>query len=311
MQQLKERRGRSRTDDDYGEGEACFEVSEELLLDEKALSQRIVEVFRAPGYVPPQLPSVGTQLIRLSQSPDADIKSIVRLLQSDPMLAGECLKQVQSVFYSRGREVTNLETAVVRLGLKTLHGIVMSVCMNMRVFRTAAYAPHMERIRRHSQAVARLSELFRRKTSVHGDDAVTAGLLHDVGMAGILLVLGDVPRGQPVPDLMLLWPAIHRAHAEAGSIMTRLWDLPQEIARVTYFHHQVTVEGRHHPLSSIVTLADDLASELGMDAVEDGLTDRTPSSTLQSARDFLGLDDRDCGKVRDEAEDLLARGALA
>ena len=45
--------GRSMTDEDYGEGEASFEVSEELLLDEKALSRKILEVFRAPGYTPP------------------------------------------------------------------------------------------------------------------------------------------------------------------------------------------------------------------------------------------------------------------
>ena len=304
------KRGRSKTDHDYGQGEATIEVGEELALDEKALSRKILEVFRAPGYAPPQLPSVGMQLMRLSEDRDADIKQIVKLLQSDPVLAGHCLKLVQSVYYSRGRDVDSLQVAVMRLGLKTLHDIVVSVCMNMRVFRAKRYAPATESVRKHSQATAYFSELLARRTSVPTDDVFTCGLLHDVGLAGILLVLGDVPRGQEAPDLTLLWPAIHRAHAEAGSIMTRLWGLPDEISRVAWLHHQVTVEGHHHPLSAVVTLAEDLATQLGVPAVSDGLTDRTPAKTLESAREFLGLDDRKCTQVRAQAEALLTQGCI-
>ena len=52
-----------------------------------------------------------------------------------------------------------------------------------------------------------------RTLAYHGEPCVE---VHDVGVAGTLIVLGETPRGQQPPALGVLWPAIDRAHEEVG-----------------------------------------------------------------------------------------------
>ena len=70
------------------------------------------------------------------------------------------------------------------------------------------------------------------QTPMADEQAFLCGLLHDVGIAGILLVLGDVGRGEKPPDLTALWPSIDSVHAKAGARMVELWGLPAEMAMV-------------------------------------------------------------------------------
>ena len=60
--------------------------------------------------------------------------------------------------------------------------------MNLKVFRSNDYADTMELLRRHSTMTAHLAKVVCKYSPVEGDFAFMAGLLHDVGIAGTLLV---------------------------------------------------------------------------------------------------------------------------
>lgn len=273
-------RGKSRHEEGYGVGEASIAWDDELLLDQSALKERMLDVFRAPGYQPPELPTTAQRVLAVSQSPDVEIEQIVTLLEADPMLAARVLRVASSTAYAGAARIDSLSGAVMRLGLRTIRDLVLEVAMNLRVFRSEAYTGPMERLRLHSQATAHLSRLICQYTSLEADYAFLCGLLHDVGIAGILLALGDVPRGKKVPELAVLWPAVDEAHAEAGALMARLWDLPGDLPYPLGAHHVVEIEGYPHPLAAAVCLADELASTLGAGLVpEEGEKDDAFLST--------------------------------
>ncbi len=311
------RRGKSKTEEGYGRGEAAIDFDDDVLIDEAALKEKLLGVFRAPGYEPPELPATAQQVLSLSQSPDVEIGQMVELLEQDAMLAARVIRLAGSAVYSGAVKIESLQNAIMRLGLGTVRDIVMQVAMNLRVFRCEAYTAPMERLRLHSQATAHLSRLVCKYSSVEAEFAFLCGLLHDVGIAGILVALGDVPRKKSPPDLAVLWPAIHAAHTEAGSMMAKLWEFPQELPWVLEAHHRVEIQGHPHPMAAAVCLADHLASELGAglvpreeDKSDDPLamhpgTDRTGPVALDRAREALGLTDKSWALIEVEAQKVL------
>ncbi len=310
--------GRKPEDADYGLGEHSIDCDGLGILDEQELTERLVKAFEAPNYRPPRLPTVAVDLLALSKNPDVDFGDLEKLLEQDAMLAGEILSLSRSVFYSGVRQVASLREALVRLGLEKLRQVVLQVALNMRVFRSLSYRGCMERLRDHCRATAHLARILSHYTPIAEEQAFLCGLLHDVGIAGILLVLGDTERGKQPPDLAVLWPAIDAAHTRAGSRMVTLWGLPPEVAMVVGAHHQVSIEGFDHPVAATVCLAESLAVEMQMGFMPDpaadgddtglanhGRIDQSDPRALQRAQDALGLTESTLELIRADARKWL------
>ncbi len=143
----------------------------------------------------------------LSQRTDVEIDDVVALLEQDSMIAGRVLKIVGSAAMTGAVKITSLREATMRIGLKTIHDIVMEIAMNMRVFKSADYSDTMELLRRHATATAHLSRIVCKYTALEAEFAFMAGLMHDVGIAGTLLVLSDSKgRSKTPPDLISIPP---------------------------------------------------------------------------------------------------------
>lgn len=288
--------GRSKFDADYGLGDVTIDCESLGIVGEEELTQRIVQVFESPGYQPPRLPAVATELLALSNRPDVEFRQIEALLERDAMLAGEILSICRSAAYDRGGTISSLRDALVRVGLKKLREIVMQAAMSARVFRSKAYKGCMEVLQEHSRVTAHIARLVSAKTDVDDEQAFLAGLLHDVGIAGILIVLGDTKRGQEPPDLDALWPAIHGAHAIAGARMVGFWSLPESIGMAVGVHHTVVLGGKDHPLAAIICLAERMSADLQKGFVP-------PQSPKGAASPYAELADVDSTSI-DQTSDL-------
>ena len=300
--------GRKPGDLDYGLGHHSLDADRLGLVDEAELTERLIWTFSLPTYRPPRLPVVATELLALSQRPDVQFHEIESVLENDAMLAAEVLKVARSAYYAGVRPVTTLQGALVRIGLTKLREVVLEAALSVRVFRSPIYQGCMERLRKHTQTTANLCRVLSKYTPVTQDRAFLCGLLHDVGIAGILLMLGDVARDKATPDLTVLWPAIHAAHGRAGARMIEMWKLPPEVATAVAAHHEVKVDGEDNPMSATVCLAEEYAVRWdrgfvprvhsrasGGDLEESGLiahgrVDRTDASVVDRARKALDLD---------------------
>ena len=318
--------GRKPQDPDYGLGEHTLDCDRLGVLGEKELTERLIGAFESPSYRAPRLPAVATELLALSRKPDVEFDALEALLEQDAVLAGEVLSLGRSAFYSRIRRAESLREALVVLGVRKLRDIVFQAAMNLRVFRSASYGYYMERLRGHCQATAHLSQIVSMHTPMSAERSFLCGLLHDVGIAGVLLVLGEVERGKKPPDLAPLWSSIDAAHARAGARMVELWGLA-EVAMVVGAHHHVTVDRADHPYAAIVCLGEALATEMGLGFVppelrgkesEDELAflahggiDRSDEKIIGRARDALGLKVAVLDVIRSEAKDWAqAAGVL-
>lgn len=308
---MAQRQGKTRDQEGYGQGRAAIAWDDEVLLDDADLVERLLGVFRDPQYQPPKLPGTAQQLLAMSQQPDVELDRVIALLEQDEMLAGRVLQTAGSAAYAGGARIESLSGALMRLGLNGLRDLVVEVAMNLRVFRCEAYTGPMERLRLHGQATAHLARAVCQYSAVEGEFAFLGGLLHDVGIAGILLALGDVPRGAKVPELAVLWPAVDQAHSEAGQRMAALWELPADLQYGIGAHHAVEIEGYPHPLAAAVCLADHLATELGvgLQPEADDKAERDDEAELVATLSTHRHLDRSGPAVLDRARDALGLGA--
>jgi HD-like signal output (HDOD) protein len=320
----KKPQGKSRGQAGYGEGKASIAFDDDVLLDEEEMVEKLLTCLTSPDYQPPTLPAVAMELMHLSQQPDVDFADVVKLLEQDSMIAGRILKLVQSPIYSGANKLTSLHDALVRLGLRTLRDLVMEIAMNLKVFKSIDYGDTMELLRSHSTMTAHLSKKICKYTSIEGEFAFMAGLLHDVGIAGTLLALSDRKgKRRTPPDLVAIWPAVDRVHERAGEIIAKHWNLPADITLAISAHHQVMIQGTAHPLAATIALADDLAHEMGWGVIPKAnaemlamtelerdcvrshtSTDRSLAKTLECSREVLGLGEPQMALILTDAQEL-------
>jgi HD-like signal output (HDOD) protein len=143
----------------------------------------------------------------------------------------------------------------------------------------------MDRLRRHSVAVAHLSRALGREAGVVDEGAFMCGLLHDVGIATCLIaIVESTPPDHDPPAFEEVWPAVRQAHSYAGGLVASLWKFPSDVTFVIERHHDFLIDAHPHPLASLVFLADWAAHELGY-GIEDEQGDEGGPMVL----DALGL----------------------
>lgn len=284
----------------FGMGTANLDDDGTTWLPPAQLARALLARFRAPDYRPPVLPAEAVELLALARQPNVAYASILTLLERDPLLAARVLQRAQSAAYASRGSIQSLRDALVRLGLTTLTGIFLETAMNLRVFRAPGYEAPMAQLQAHSAATAHICRIVCRRTAICDEYAFLCGLLHDVGLAAMMLSLADRPRGAPLPDFEQVWPGLREAHEEASAMLCRLWRLPPDIELALSCHHSGRLDGHLHPLGSAIALAERLAARLGRGFRDEAQADE--SHLLE----VLGIAPRVGIEILDEA-----RGALA
>jgi putative nucleotidyltransferase with HDIG domain len=120
----------------------------------------------------------------------------------------------------------------------------------------------MNRVRTHSMYCAHAARMIANRVGLAGEHAFLCGLLHDIGISGILIALAEV--GNPPPPLTMLLTAIDAIHARAGEAMAAIWQLAPEVGAAIQSHHEFEADVPHVPvLSAVICVAESMAEQSG------------------------------------------------
>ncbi len=187
-------------------------------LDSERLRDAIGRIDKLPS--PPHLYLSLTRA--LEQDEDAGSGDVARLVGADPAIAAKVLQLSNSAYYSNGRVVSDLRSAVTRLGLSTLRDLVLA----SEVFATPVLSSaERNALQQRALLAARLAASLLPASSA--DLGATAALLADIG-----LLLPDVRNEREDADSDDPRPG----HAEAGAYLLGLWGLPMSIVEAVAFH---------------------------------------------------------------------------
>ncbi len=199
-------------------------------------------------------PDGSMQIYSKLNQPDTSVKEITALVTTDPMLAAQILKFVNSATFGVAQEVTSVGRAVTLLGFQN----VKSVVLNHSVRRgTSGVQNELTiRIREHSHMSSAIA--YHLAETVDGVDQFTAStiaLLHDMGKILYPMIVKKGRGLNFISDVPL-----QVIESLVTSVFAEIWELPPTICAVLeYIHHPY-----FYPLSSVPSQYRSLVTTLSM-----------------------------------------------
>lgn len=215
------------------------------------------------------LPAVALDALQLLKCSQCSVHEFTTIVERDVTLASTMLRIANSPVYTLQRETSNLQQAVVRLGLRECRHLIMSSCV-ATLTRQLDFKEEWIRdlLWRHSLYTGTVARHLNRTLSCgfQGEE-FTAGLLHDLGR---LLLANLFPNEfltfDPLEFLEDEDPTEREAgkfgltHVQVAEKYGQLSRLPDELLAVIRWHHAPERATQHHKLVALIAAADDMAN---------------------------------------------------
>lgn len=193
-----------------------------------------------------KLPSpkgVALSIIKLLQRDDFRLSDLVRLVQSDPAIAGRLLKFANAAAFGRTRPIVSLHRAIVALGAFRVRDLVvgLSVMHNHRSGQCSGF--DYGAFWGHSLATGIACQELAHFAQTSNEELFTIGLLARVGELAMASLYPDaytvVLRRAKENDLAALErESFQMDHRQLGSTMLAEWGLPEMLLEAAYHHEQ-------------------------------------------------------------------------
>src|SRR5687768_12273221 len=220
----------------------------------------------------PAFPAITTKLLQVLSDQDADVSRLVGLLRSDMAFSAEILRRANSSSYGLSSQVSSLHHAVTILGFDQMRTLAVAISTGAHLAKAMRLAP-LRNSWRHSLATALLSERLARGAGIDTDRAYTAGMLHDLGLLGLLV---NYPSSYAAMlevsvesgfNLRMAESALFDAdHCQAGAWLARQWNFGTDIHDVALYHHNEPAQG-DTSLVSVIYWGSLLADSVGFRVV--------------------------------------------
>lgn len=216
---------------------------------------------------PPILP----QLLPLLHQPNTDSSKVVDLISYDQSLTASVLRICNSAYFNPGDPIDSLQYAVIRIGLRQIYDIVVSVMFSDTLGgRQEGYCAGANQLWQHSVTAAVAAQLIAHDMLVDEQVVFTAAILHDIGKIILSQALKPV-RDQVacamdqngLSSLEMEMKLLGVSHAEVGSRLLERWQLPENLVAGVRHHHQPSAAAGHERLTACVNLGDCIAYFMG------------------------------------------------
>ena len=196
----------------------------------------------------PSLPSLYNEVIKELRSADSSLDRIADLIGKDLSMTTKILQLLNSAFYGLPRQITELEEAIGLLGLDTVKSLVLGIQLFSQYDKVKPVFFSIDRLWKHSLTIAKAARevmLLESQDETLGDEAYTAGLLHDLGQLVLVTNFDEQYHGAQSlarRNHLPLWEVERElfgvSHAEIGAYLLGLWGLPIGIVEAAALHHK-------------------------------------------------------------------------
>lgn len=214
----------------------------------------------------PALPQTLIELLDACNNPEIDIYGVGELVARDAVISGKILHLANSAFLGTRSPFSEIEQAVIYLGLDTVRNLAICVSVHEAFGSDSNFTGiNLPQFWYHSLLTAILAKRLAEKIEyANPPEAYLCGLLHDLGK--LLLaprfpdsygqMLSDAPSGDQLIISEQNNLGIH--HAEAGSQLILHWKLSRHLADAVGHHHVAPKAGYQSILAGIIHIANKL-----------------------------------------------------
>jgi len=187
----------------------------------------------------PTLPEVALRVRDVVDDENANAVEIAEIIAQDAALSARLIQVANSPLYRGRQEIDRLSMVVSRLGNKLVRNLVTSQVMKQMFQATNdAVDERLRAVWEHSVQVAAIARAL--AGGVPGllpDQAMLAGLIHDIGTLPILYRAEEREELLETPGL--LDQLIARLHTRIGGAILRHWKFPEPLVAVAAEHENL------------------------------------------------------------------------
>jgi HD-like signal output (HDOD) protein len=250
------------------------------------------------------LPCFPNVVIRISTAladPNTTAAHVVTIVGAEPRLAARILQTANSAaFNNSGKRLTELRSAITRLGQQLVHGTAMSYAMQQMKNESSlrSVAQPLTELWNKSIAVASISRIVAKRTRLNADEAFLTGLLHGIGNLYIMArAAQSTGLGGPSSWLELVagW------QASIGKAVLESWGFAEEMCDAVGEQGDHERRWKHE-----ASLADVLIASLTLAAGLGAPEPRVVAIEGNNAFLTVGVKAEDCGAILAEAQQQIS-----
>ena len=197
-----------------------------------AVREEVIAAIREDRLQLPTLPEVALQVREAAEQEEISAAGLAAVIDCDPGLSVRVIKVANSPLYRGTRTLDTVASAVSRLGIKQSASLVTGFAMQGMFQATNEIIDKKMRLvwSQATQVAAICGVLARNFTRLKIDQALLAGLTHNIGALPVLTFAED--NDGFIVDSFTLDAVIDELHGELGALILHNWQFSEELAAV-------------------------------------------------------------------------------
>lgn len=187
----------------------------------------------------PQIPINSMRLMNMLLNPESNIKEIVSLVSTHPVLSAKILQTVNSVYFSLTEKITSVGRAITLLGYNNVRALVFQETLRNSFIRGIENETDRHlKLWAHSAIVSACAGFLGKQLFQFTEyEIATAGLLHDIGKFYLINIENGIEITSDIPGIIKEEHKFGINHLVAGIYIANHWGLPEFIVKGIEYHH--------------------------------------------------------------------------
>ncbi len=215
------------------------------------------------NYELPLLPDVVNRILEVTRQGDYSLRSLSNVINTDPLLTAQVLKNANSALYASAREVSSLPQAVQRLGGQAVVNIVLAISLQSVRSTRDIFLARKTQLWPYSLSTALVAQMVAVPAGLDRDIAFLCGLMMDFGKVVLLSLIQDVMTQDPVwqrTPAELVDSLLENYHSKVGGLVAEKWHLPAPVREAITCHHILKGAQEHSRYAALASFSDTLAT---------------------------------------------------
>ena len=237
------------------------------------------------------------------QNPNLSVDQLAKLVGAEPLMSAKIIRMANSVALNpSGREIADVKSAIVRVGMEAVRTVSFAVAMEqlLKSKQMKAFENLSQRLWEHTAHVAALCRVLARKLArINGDEAMFAGLVHDIGVFYLMARAANFPEFAADPaelhNLLIGW------HDNIGHALLSALGQPDSVCTAVQEHETDREVAAVKTLSDVLYVANKIANRTSTwrDAEIDGEIDTSMLDSIFDAETLAEI-------VEESEEEVLS-----
>ena len=212
--------------------EDSFELIEDDLDEVDQILYELIFELQEGNFTLPSLPNIALKIRETIADENSSANDIAKVIASDPVIAAKIIKAANSAMYQRKSKAQDCKTAVIGLGTKVTSQLVIAFAMK-ELFKSSneTLTRQMKLFWEHSIEIAAISSLLAKITpGISQDQALLAGLVHDIGNVAILNKALEYP--EVIVSDKKIEKLLSKMSNQVSSSILQSWGFSDEMVQV-------------------------------------------------------------------------------